>query len=147
MLIRPVEERDAAEWLRMRLTLWPDHTVDEMLTEMASLRADEATATFVADRGEGVLVGFIEAGLRKYAEGCDTSPVGYIEGWYVDADFRGQGLGRALVRAAEDWAIAKGCVEMGSDTWLDNEVSYRVHLAIGYQEAERLIHFNKRLVL
>lgn len=146
MLIRPVEERDSAEWLRMRLTLWPDHTVDEMLTEMASLRADESAATFVADRGDGTLGGFVEAGLRKYAEGCDTSPVGYIEGWYVDADLRAQGLGRALVRAAEDWAIAKGCVEMGSDTWLDNEVSYRAHLAIGYQEAERLIHFNKRLV-
>lgn len=61
----------------------------------------------------------------------NTSPVGYIEGWYVDADLRAQGLGRALVRAAEDWAIAKGCVEMGSDTWLDNEVSYGAHLAIG----------------
>ena len=146
MLIRSVEERDSDEWLRMRLTLWPDHTVDEMLTEMASLRADEATATFVADRDDGTLGGFVEAGLRKYAEGCDTSPVGYIEGWYVDADLRAQGLGRALVRAAEDWAIAKGCVEMGSDTWLDNEVSYCAHLAIGYQEAERLIHFNKRLV-
>ena len=35
---------------------------------------------------------------------------------------------------------------MGSDTWLDNEVSYRAHLAVGYQEAERLIHFNKHLV-
>ena len=146
MLIRSVEERDSAEWLRMRLTLWPDHTVDEMLTEIASLRADEATATVVADRGDGRLGGFVEAGLRKYAEGCDTSPVGYIEGWYVDADLRAQGIGRALVRAAEDWAIAKGCVEMGSDTWLDNEVSYRAHLAISYQEAERLIHFNKRLV-
>ena len=146
MLIRPIEERDSAEWLRIRLTLWPDHTVDEMLTEMASLRADESATTFVADRGDGTLGGFVEAGLRKYAEGCDTSPVGYIEGWYVDADLRAQGLGRALVRAAEDWAIAKGCVEMGSDTWLDNEVSYRAHLAIGYQEAERLIHFNKRLV-
>ena len=146
MLIRSVEERDSDEWLRMRLTLWPDHTVDEMLTEMASLRADESAATFVADRGDGTLGGFVEAGLRKYAEGCDTSPVGYIEGWYVDADLRAQGIGRALVRAAEDWAIAKGCVDMGSDTWLDNEVSYRAHLAVGYQEAERLIHFNKRLV-
>ena len=51
-----------------------------------------------------------------------------------------------VAAAMKDWAIAKGCVEMGSDTWLDNEVSYRAHLAICYQEAERLIHFNKRLV-
>lgn len=146
MVIRLVEERDTEEWLRLRLTLWSNHTVDEMRAEMAELRADESTPVFVAERGDGTLGGFVEAGLRKYADGCDTSPVGYIEGWYVHADLRGQGIGRALVQAAEDWALKQGCVEMGSDTWLDNEVSYRAHLAIGYEEAERLIHFRKRLV-
>ena len=145
MLIRPIEERDVDEWLRMRLMLWPDYTIDEMRAEMATLRVDESTATFVADRGDGVLGGFLEAGQRKYAEGCDTTPVGYIEGWYVDADLRVQGIGRALVQTAEQWARDRGCVEMGSDTWIDNEVSYRAHLALGYEEAERLIHFNKRL--
>ena len=102
--------------------------------------------SFVADRGDGTLGGFVEAGLRKYADGCDTSPVGYIEGWYVDADLREQGIGRALIQAAEAWAIDRGCTEMGSDTWIENVVSYRAHLALGYEEAERLIHFRKRLV-
>ena len=146
MLIRRVDERDFDEWLRMRLALWPDHTVDELQSELASLVADESAATFVADRGDGTLGGFVEAGLRKYAEGCDSSPVGYIEGWYVDADLRAQGIGRALIQAAETWAIDRGCTEIGSDTWIDNEVSYRAHLALGYEEAERLIHFRKRLV-
>jgi len=146
VVIRLVEERDTAQWLRMRMALWPAHTVDEMRAEMAELRADESSPVFVAERVDGTLGGFVEAGLRKYADGCDTSPVGYIEGWYVDADLRGQGIGRALVRAAEQWALERGCLEMGSDTWIDNEVSYRAHLAIGYEEAERLIHFKKRLV-
>jgi len=146
VVIRLVEERDTAQWLRMRMALWPAHTVDEMRAEMAELRADESSPVFVAERVDGTLGGFVEAGLRKYADGCDTSPVGYIEGWYVDADLRGQGIGRALVRAAEQWALERCCLEMGSDTWIDNEVSYRAHLAIGYEEAERLIHFKKRLV-
>lgn len=146
MMIRPVEERDFDEWLRMRLTLWPDQPADDLRAELATLRADESTAIFVADRGDGALGGFVEAGQRKYAEDCDTSPVGYIEGWYVDADLRAQGIGRALVRTAEQWAITRGFTEMGSDTWIDNEVSYRAHLAIGYEEAERLIHFKKRLI-
>lgn len=146
MLIRKVEARDYNEWLRMRIALWPDHTVDELRAEMAALNADESAATFVADRGDGALGGFLEAGRRKYAEGCDTSPVGYIEGWYVDADLRGQGIGRALVEAAEEWAIAQGYTEMGSDTWLDNEVSYRAHLAIGYEEVGRGIYFRKTLI-
>jgi aminoglycoside 6'-N-acetyltransferase I len=91
------------------------------------------------------LGGFLEAGTRKYADGCKSSPVGYIEGWYVDADLRGQGIGKALMQAAEDWARGLGLKEMGSDTWLDNEASIRAHTRLGYEETERLVHFVKRL--
>lgn len=89
---------------------------------------------------------FLEASIRPYADGCDTRNVGYIEGWYVDADMRRQGLGAELVSAAEAWAIEQGCREMASDCLLDNEISFRAHLALGYQETERLIHFKKRLL-
>ena len=92
-----------------------------------------------------MLGGFLEAGTRKYAEGCDTSPVGYIEGWYVDEDLRGKGIGKALVKAAEDWTRLQGLTEMASDTWLDNEVSIQAHLKMGYEETERLVHFAKKL--
>jgi aminoglycoside 6'-N-acetyltransferase I len=91
------------------------------------------------------LGGFLEAGTRKYAEGGESSPVGYIEGWYVDADLRSQGVGKALMQAAEDWARSQGLTEMGSDTWLDNEASIRAHIRLGYKETERLVHFVKRL--
>jgi aminoglycoside 6'-N-acetyltransferase I len=91
------------------------------------------------------LGGFLEAGTRKYAEGCETSPVGYIEGWYVDEDLRQQGIGIRLVKTAEEWARYQGLTEMASDTWLENEVSIRTHLKLGYKEAERLVHFMKKL--
>ncbi len=74
-----------------------------------------------------------------------TSPVGYLEGWFVDQDLRGRGVGARLVRAAEDWARSQGLQEMGSDTWLEDEVSLRAHQALGYREVERLVHFAKRL--
>ncbi len=78
-------------------------------------------------------------------EGCETSPVGYIEAWYVDEHARGQKLGRELILAAEHWAREKGCTEMASDTWLENEASITAHLRLGYSEVERLVHFAKRL--
>jgi aminoglycoside 6'-N-acetyltransferase I len=145
MKIRPIEAADFDEWLRLRLALWPDHTADEHRAEMQQIAGESLSPVFVADRGNGRLSGFLEAGLRKYADGCDTSPVGYIEGWYVDVDVRQQGLGRALMQAAEQWAITHGCTEIASDCLIDNEVSYRAHLAIGYLETERLIHFKKDL--
>jgi aminoglycoside 6'-N-acetyltransferase I len=112
---------------------------------MERIMADPQTPVFVMVRPDGRLGGFIETGTRKYADGCETSPVGYIEGWLVDEDLRGQGVGKALVKTAEDWARAQGLHEMASDTWLENEVSIAAHLKMGYEEVERLIHFAKTL--
>jgi aminoglycoside 6'-N-acetyltransferase I len=146
MHIRHARQSDRSEWLRMRSALWPDCPLDDHRTEMAEQLADETSfAVFVADRGNEQLAGFLEASLRRYAEGCRTSPVGYIEGWYVDEDVRRQGVGRQLMKAAEQWALAQGCQEMASDCEIDNDVSFRSHLAIGYAEVERAIHFRKSL--
>lgn len=102
-------------------------------------------AVLVADRGDGLLAGFVEIGSRNYAEGCETTPVAYLEGWYVDPDVRRAGLGSSLFRAAETWARHHGFTEIASDTELGNEVSLQAHLALGFDEVERQICFRKRL--
>jgi aminoglycoside 6'-N-acetyltransferase I len=145
IFIRRVLAEDKSEWLRMRLALWPDNTPKEALAEMDEFLSDPSTPVFVAVRENNKLGGFLEGGLRKYAEGCDTSPVGYIEGWFVDEDLRGQGIGGELVQAMEAWAREHGYTEIASDTWLDNETSIQAHLALGYEESERLVHFRKTL--
>lgn len=131
----------------MRRALWSECPLEEHLSEMAEYASCERELpTFVAARAEGGLCGFLEASIRPFPDGCDTRPVGYIEGWYVDPDVRHQGIGGELVRAAEAWAVAQGLREMASDCLIDNEVSLQAHLALGYVETERLIHFKKPLV-
>lgn len=93
----------------------------------------------------GQLVGFVEVSLRDYAEGCESSPVGYLEGWYVVPEHRKTGIGRRLVQAAEDWARAKGCSEMASDSELSNTQGQQAHARLGYQEVERMVCFRKSL--
>jgi aminoglycoside 6'-N-acetyltransferase I len=63
----------------------------------------------------------------------------------VDATERRQGVGRALIQAAEDWARSRGYTEMASDALIDNEVSHASHHALGYKEVERLVMFRKSL--
>lgn len=145
ILIRRAAAPDLDDWLRMRQLLWPYSDPAELRAEAESMLNEPLEPVFVAVRPDGSLAGFLEAGLRKYAEGCDTSPVGYIEGWYVDEDLRRQGVGARLVRIAEEWAREQGCTEMGSDTWLDNDMSISAHLTLGYEECERLVHFCKKL--
>ena len=107
--------------------------------------ADHDLATFIAETENGELCGFLEAGTRPYAEGCRSSPVGYIEGWWVDSNHRNQGVGSQLVSAAEDWARDLGLTEMASDADIANDVSQLAHKALGYNETDRLICFMKKL--
>ena len=90
-------------------------------------------------------VGFAELNIRPYAEGCDTDRVAYLEGWFVAADMRRNGVGTAIIRAAEEWGRAQGCTEFASDALVDNIVSAKAHLAAGFREVEVTRCFAKRL--
>ena len=145
--IRHIELQDYAEWLRLRLALWPDpeHKLVELQAEMKEIAADQNQPVFVALHPEGGLCGMLEVSIRKEAEGCTTNRIGYLEGWYVDTDLRGKGVGRKLVEAAESWARQQGCTEMASDTTPDYPLSPRAHAQLGYVEVQRTIHFRKDL--
>jgi aminoglycoside 6'-N-acetyltransferase I len=138
-------EEDRPEWLRMRRALWDDCPNEQQVREMEEILASDTEEVFFAERPGGGLCGFLEASLRSRADGCDTTPVGYIEGWYVDDDVRRQGVGRQLVEAAESWARSRECRQMASDAELWNDVSHRAHGALGYEEAARLVLFKKDL--
>ena len=129
----------------MRVSLWPDATTPDDLRDMHDCLVGKGMTVFVAQSADGTLVGFVEANIRPYADGCSTRNVGYIEGWFVEENFRRQGIGAALIAAAEEWARSQGCHEMGSDCLQENQISLAAHLALGYQEKERLIHFGKVL--
>ncbi len=114
MIIRLVEPQDHAQWHALRSALWPDCTAERHASEMHEYASRGGRfATFVACLRENELCGFLEASLREFAEGCDSSPVGYIEGIYVRPDARLYGIGRALTAAAEQWARENGAVEAG----------------------------------
>ena len=144
-IIRRAAHEDKPDWLRMRHGLWPESPLEYLALDLDDLLADDDTAIFMAFNDNAQPVGFIEVGLRTYAEGCETSPVGYIEAWFVGIHVRGQKVGRSLMEAAEKWAWERGCTEMASDTWLENETGIAAHLRMGYYEADRLVHFVKRL--
>ncbi len=146
MDIRELRSDEHQAWLGLRELLWPDFTREELTREQAEILADSRrNRVLVAASPGGELVGFAEVSVRDWAEGCCTRPVGYIEAWYVRPSYRRTGIGRRLIEAAEDWALSRGCTEMGSDADLWNEVSHRAHAALGYAEVGRAVLFSKRL--
>lgn len=146
MTIREIVESDRGDWIRLREALWPgslsDH--DDETRKYFENRL-KAPVIFVAEATKGRLVGFLELDYRKYAPGCRSSPVAFIEGWYVEPDLQGHGIGRALVEAAESHARAAGHHEIASDAELGNLDGIAAHLALGYEEVERVVCFRRSL--
>lgn len=144
-MVREIVESDRSEWLRLRHALWPGSLADH----------DEETGTYFAERlttpvvfvaeAEDRLIGFLELDFRKYAPGCSSSPVAFIEGWYVEPELQGQGIGRALIEAAEAYARAAGHHEIASDAELENADGIAAHIAVGFEEIERVVCFRRSL--
>lgn len=105
---------------------------------------DPGEVVFVWD--DGSLGGFVSVALRPWADGCEGSPVPFVEGWYVAEGLRGRGVGRALIAAAEAWAREGGFDELGSDAEVENLVSLEAHRRLGFEPTERLQYFRKALV-
>ena len=142
---------DVAQLTPMRCALWPESSASHHAAELTAVLNGSSERVyplmiFVAEENDGTLAGFLEANLRSAADGCDEKlPVGYLEGWFVAESRRGQGVGAALLHAAEDWARAQGSAEMASDTDISNTLSQRVHQASGFTVSARSILFRKRL--
>jgi aminoglycoside 6'-N-acetyltransferase I len=130
----------------MRQQLWPSppgEHAEEIAGFFAGERHDPGEALLAVDGAD--TVGFVEVSIRSHAEGCRPGRVAYLEGWFVQPEWRARGVGAALVHAVEAWARVQGCRELASDTGIDNQASAAAHLALGFQEVERVVCFRKDL--
>jgi len=146
--VRAATLADKRAWLRMRRALWPDDEGDSHAREIDEFfagRLKMPLEVLLALDENGNPIGFAELSIRSYAEDCLTDRIAYLEGWYVVPLARRQGVGRALVVAAESWAKRQGCTEFGSDALLDNHASAAAHRAVGFTETVQIRCFRKSL--
>lgn len=144
-MVRKATSSDSRILAEMAVQMWDSYTVDELEAEFTETLNDEQSAFFIKYVG-ALPVGFAQCGLRTdYVEGTDSSPVGYLEGIFVKAEDRGKGIAKELLWNCELWAKNMGCTEFASDCELDNVASLKFHLAMGFDEANRIICFRKKI--
>lgn len=133
-------------WAALRHLLWDEEPANAHRAEAQEQLAEpERFLNLVALDGAAV-VGFAEASIRhEYVNGCEDSPVLFLEGICVAPERRRRGLARRLVAAVADWGRTQGCREFASDTWHDDLESHAFHLAAGFAETERVVYFRQEL--
>lgn len=143
--VRKAENSDQHEWIRMRKLLWPECPEDRHKLETNLIKSSPGIV-LVAELSPSALVGFAEVSIRNdHVEGTTNSPVPYLEGWYVEPDHRAKGIGKALIRTAEEFALEKGFTELASDVEIENKTSIQIHKKVGFKEVGRSVQFIKSL--
>lgn len=144
MEIKKATLNEAQTIAELAIQMWNSHTIEELKLDFEGYM-QSGGAVFLAWNSDEA-VGFAQCGLRHdYVEGTDSSPVGYLEGVFVSSEYRRQGIAKILLMACQNWAKEQGCVEFASDCELTNEESLRFHSNMGFEEANRIICFTKRL--
>jgi aminoglycoside 6'-N-acetyltransferase I len=129
----------------MRGALWPEETPEQHAEGINQLLGDGEAWGFIAETPAGAALGFAEIAMRKYANGCDSRPVAFLEGIWVKEQYRRRRIGAQLMSHIESFLAGRGLHELGSDTPLDNAVSQSAHLSWGFSETERVVYFRKLL--
>ncbi len=144
-MIKKATVEDAAVIAQMAVKLWKSHTAEELTKDFEAIMEEQENAVFMLSSEERA-IGFAQCSLRHdYVEGTDHSPVGYLEGIFIEESCRHQGYARRLTDACEAWVREKGCMEFASDCELGNTESLNFHLSMGFTEANRIICFTKKL--
>ena len=144
-MVRKAEAADADKIAGLAVLMWNASTVPELAREFSDIM-EQGKGQFFLKYDRGIPVGFAQCSLRyDYVEGPETSPVGYLEGIFVQEAYRRRGYAGELLSECEKWAREKGCREFASDCEAVNDGSFRFHMAAGFDEANRIICFTKKL--
>ena len=144
-MIRKAGTEDAGDLADLAIQMWKHHDPEDLQEEFCRLAMNDEAACFIK-YADSQPVAFAQCQLRHdYVEGTESSPVGYLEGVFVSEGYRKKGYAAELLSECEKWAKGKGCTEFASDCELDNADSFRFHMSLGFEEANRIICFRKNL--
>ena len=144
-MIKCAAKSEARILAELAIQMWSDHTVPDLEKNFEDLTQSDQAVCFIK-YVDNTAVGFAQCQIRTdYVEGTETSPVGYLEGIFVVETYRHNGYAKELLQECEKWAKEKKCSEFASDCALNNIDSFKFHMAMGFEEANRIICFKKNI--
>jgi RimJ/RimL family protein N-acetyltransferase len=107
---------------------------------LKALRRYPHAAVFVAERGDGTLVGRLSIGRDPHPASTHVADVGLM----VAADARRQGVGTAMLQAAMEWARAAGVRKIELHVFPWNEAAIKLYEGLGFErEGFRKGHYRR----
>jgi len=137
--LRPATPADAAAIADLTAELGYSHDVTATCHRLEQLLPAAHELVLVAEEA-GVVIGWLHAHASIALEsGFRAEIVGLV----VSAKHRRSGAGRALVRAAEEWAAARGAPVVVVRSNILREESHRFYLSLGFTHAKTQAVYRK----
>lgn len=128
MRIRPAIASDASEIARLVTELGYPSSAEDVSVRLAELLASESHFIAVAEATQS-LVGWMAVERRMLLESGERAE---LVGLIVDRAVRRGGIGRALVAAAEQWAVARGLQAISVRSNIARAESHPFYERLGY---------------
>ncbi len=125
----------------MRKNLYRTQDDEYHLQEMENIfESDIWYCRFIVDDNIQI-IGLVELSSRNIVDGCLSSPVAYLEGLYLNSEYREKGLGKKVMKIILNWCREKGFSELATDTELTNIKAQNFYKTVGFQETDRVVAF------
>lgn len=141
MKLAPIEKKDFALWQKMRREIYPILNPEYDRREMEQIADSDIWFCYFIEDKAGETIGLVELSSRNIVDGCLSSPVAYLEGLYLQAEYRGRGLGRQAMRLVLDWCRERGFSELATDAELENVGAQSFYRSLGFEETDRVVEY------
>ncbi|MFZ0820948.1 MAG: GNAT family N-acetyltransferase [Candidatus Acidiferrales bacterium] len=140
--IRAPRIEDAAALAQLSTQLGYPATPEQVVPRLERILRDPTAVIFVAERASGGVAGFIHLIHQHLIE---FDPCAEVAALVVEEDCRGQGVGRALMARAEEWALERGCRFVHLRSKMSRAAAHAFYEGLGYEHFKTQKAFRKNL--
>ncbi len=130
LIVREASREDVGDLARLMTELGYPSSIEDMSLRLEKISADSSYCALVAER-DGRVLGMAGLHLEHYYE--KNGSCARIISLVVGSEHRGEGIGRALISAAEDWARRRGATDVMLTTHKRRAGAHDFYRSVGYE--------------
>ena len=128
---------NACEVANLAIQMWEDNSIEGLTEEFIELIEKEDAQIFIKFVQDKA-VGFAQCQLRyDYVEGTESSPVGYLEGIFLEKEYRGKGYATECLNYAKRIAQNENAYKMMLLTGSKKESTLNFYKNAGYNSTDK----------
>ena len=140
--IRPMLAEDSDAVSELVAQLGYPSSVLEINKRLQAIQSVSNHVVLVAETENGKVRGYIQLSLYPT---LNSEPTTYVGGLVVDAEFRGKGIGKLLMKEAENWSLSHGYQRLKLTSQMHRTEAHEFYKKLGYKVMKSSYSFAKLL--